>query len=55
MKALFMTILSMLHESENVTEALMYESGEFAKLTFETENGKYTIAISKEKETDGNS
>lgn len=54
MKAIFMTILKWLDESENVTEALMYENGEFARLNFKTGNGKYTLAISKEKETDGN-
>ena len=48
MKALFMVLLSMLHETENVTEALMYEN--FSKIKFETEDGTYSISISKEKE-----
>ena len=50
MKDLFMTILNMLYENETVTEALMYEGGEFARMSFETENGKYTLSISKDKE-----
>lgn len=54
MKPLFMTILRMLDESETVTEALMYESGKYSQIKYKTEDGTYTIAISKE-ETDGNS
>lgn len=54
MKAIFMTILNWLDESENVTEALMYENGEFARVKFETGNGKYTLSISKEEKNDGN-
>ena len=54
MKSLFMTILRRLDESENITEALMYESGKFAEIKFKSEDGStYSIAISKE-ETDGN-
>lgn len=50
MKELFMALIKMLDENENVTEAYMYEGDKFAKITYETEKGKYSVAISKEKE-----
>ena len=49
MKSLFMTILHLLDESETVKEAIMYESGVFSRIKFETEDGTYTLSISKEE------
>lgn len=53
MKALFLTILRMIEESEDVKEAVMYEGGTFSYIKFDTEDGEYKISISKEK-TNGN-
>lgn len=54
MKALFMTILRMLDENETVTEIIMYENSEFAKIKFKTESGTYAVSIVKDKDIDGN-
>ena len=52
MKAIFMTILRMLDENENVTEVQLHENGEYSKIKYKTEDGTYALAIIKEK-TDG--
>lgn len=55
MKDLFATLLNIFNYKENITEAIMYAGCEFSRICLENESGKYTITISKEKETDGNS
>ena len=56
MKEIFIKLLNAFHNRENVNiiEVLMYESGEFAKIVYESEGSKYTIGITKEK-NNGNS
>ena len=54
MKDLFMCLLLNVVNHGKLTEANMYESGKFANMKIKTENGTYSISISKEKETDGN-
>ena len=58
MNKLFLTILNLLSAESNIIEAVMYKNGDFARIEFEAKDlisGKYSISISKEKETDGNS
>ena len=56
MKDLFLSLLfHLLNYKCDITEALMYSSGEFSKFVVETKSGTYSITISKENKTDGNS
>ena len=48
MKELFMCLLLNLKNHGDITAATMYKGGSFSSLTVETENGVYTISISKE-------
>ena len=50
MKYLFMRLLRLLDENENVIDAHLYESGEFATIKFTNEDGTFTVSMSKEKE-----
>ena len=54
MKDLFMCLLLNLTTHGNIVEANMYESGKFSSVKLETENGTYSITITKEKDNDGN-
>jgi hypothetical protein len=54
MKELFMCLLLNLAQHGKLTEANMYTGGEFSSMKLETENGTYSISISKDKENDGN-
>lgn len=53
MKDLFICLLNLLTHKGNITEAVMYQShGGFARVDFEAESGKYSIAISRIEETE---
>ena len=54
MKDLFIKIFALANGKGDITEAVMYEGGTFAKVKFVTEDGTYTLAVSKEN-TNGNS
>ena len=54
MKDLFIGAFNMANKAGDIIEATMHDTGEFAKVTLKTENGKYTISILKEKEANGN-
>ena len=55
MKDLFMCLLLNLAQHGKLTEANMYEGGDFSKIKIKTETGIYSVSILKEKEeTDGN-
>ena len=53
MKRLFMALLTALEQHAKLIEARMYKEQTFSSMTFEFEDGTYTISITKEK-TDGN-
>ena len=53
MKDLFIKIFDLADFKGDITEAIMYEGGTFAKVKFVTEDGTYTLSISKEN-TNGN-
>ena len=55
MKKIFMRLLDVFDLMGNITEALMYSTGDFSRIKVETEQGNYSITISKETENDGNS
>lgn len=50
MKDLFICLLLNLTRHGNVSEATMYQGGTFSILKIETENGTYSVSISKEEE-----
>ena len=49
MKDLFMCLILNLSKLGKMTEAVMYDGGEFSQVKIETESGKYTISVSKEE------
>lgn len=49
MKELFMCLLLNLQNHGDITAANLYEGGKFSNLTVETEDGVYTVTISKEE------
>ena len=55
MKDLFIKILCWANMTGKIKEALMYESGEYATVKFETEDAIYRISVCKDKKTNGNS
>lgn len=54
MKDLFMCLLLNLTKHGKLTEANMYQSGVFANLRIEAEDGVYVVSISKEVNPDEN-
>lgn len=50
MKDLFMCLLLDVERFGKLTEANMYEGGYFSNMKVQTESGKYSISITKEKE-----
>ena len=54
MKELFMFLLLNLKNHGDITAATMYNGSSFSSLTVETENGIYTINISKEDKQNEN-
>lgn len=54
MKDLFMCLLLNLVNHGRLTEANMYEGGYFSNIKIKTDDGTYTISISKEKEEEEN-
>ena len=54
MKDLFLKILGWANMTGRITEALMYQSGEYATVQFETEDSVYKISVCKEKKNNGN-
>ena len=50
MKDLFMCLLLNLTKHGNLTEANMYEGGNYSNLKIATESGTYSISISKQAE-----
>ena len=54
MKDLFMCLLLNLTKHGKLTEANMYRNGAFSAITVETDNGTYTVTISKEKDEENN-
>lgn len=54
MKEVFLKILSWANITGRITEALMYESGEYATVKCETNDAIYKISICKDKKTNGN-
>lgn len=55
MQDLFISLLRLLECKGAIAEAFMYSGGDFSKITAKTKDGTYSITVSKEKETDGNS
>lgn len=55
MKDLFLTFLGLLDGRGAITEASLLKDGTFSKVVIENQDGKFTIAIHKENDTDGNS
>lgn len=53
MKDLFMCLLLNLTKHGKLVEANCYKSGEFSVIAIETEDGIYTVSISKEKKDGG--
>lgn len=54
MRDLFMCLLLNLANHGKLTEANMYTGGTFSQIKLKTENGTYSISISKEETDDGN-
>lgn len=54
MKQLFLQLLALLNVKGNITEASLYKNGKYSNITVELEDGIYSISISKEEKTDGN-
>lgn len=54
MKDLFMCLLLNLTKHGKLVEANCYKSGDFSVIAIETEDGIYTVSITKEKKDGGN-
>lgn len=50
MKELFLLLLNSLKNEGNILEANLYRSGNYSSVTVETENGKFSITVAREKE-----
>ena len=55
MKDLFLKALGYANAMGRIIEAFMYQSGEYATVKFDTVDAVYSISITKEIKTDGDS